>query len=76
MLNYILSLEKAINRVPLGMELIGLQGLPLWDTRHKEGARPKVSACRHGCSPRGLNAQRPFGYSDIRLLNNRRDLEA
>lgn len=42
MLNYILSLEKATNRVPLGMELIGLQGFPLWDTRHKGGARAKM----------------------------------
>lgn len=42
MLNYIFSLEKATDRVPLGMELIGLQGLPLWDTRHKGGTRAKT----------------------------------
>lgn len=29
MLTYILSLERAINRVPLGMELVSLQGHPL-----------------------------------------------
>lgn len=74
MLNYILSLEKAINRVPLGMELTGLQGRPLWDTRHKGGARAKVSALQAWLLPQG--PQCTVGPSGIRLLNNKHVLEA
>lgn len=75
MLNYILSLEKATNRVPLGMELIGLQGLPLWDTRHKGGSQGKdANPTLKWLHPQGT--QCPAGSSDICLFNNKHVLEA
>lgn len=81
MLNYILSLERAINRVPLGMELVSLQGLPLCDTRHKGAARAKTSLF---CLARGnptcmappSGTSMHSGYSDICLFNNKHFLEA
>lgn len=81
MLNSILSLERDINNMPLGMGLACLQALSLWGSRHKGAAGVKMS---HLCLARGTptcwllppGPQRTVGSSGICLFNNKHLLEA